>query len=163
MLQQIGFRFKQDVAAYKAAIGDSMFDINRHISGFNEDETIAPRLVFDRQPAREMGLIGKSQAGAGQQSERFGLQPAFRDRDRQVCQGITSRFGLIKTLSPRSRFRSASRNSTFGSSSIMSAAVRSASSPSLVIDSFARIASASASRSSTKPTAGSAFPKFAVN
>ena len=62
-LQQIGFRFQQHVAAHNAAIGDSMFDINRHISRLNENETIALRLIFDRQPAREMGLIRKSQAG----------------------------------------------------------------------------------------------------
>src|SRR6266487_1654020 len=161
-LQEIRFRFHQHVAADNATIRNAVRHIDWNVHWLHEDEPKAARLIFYRQTTRREHISGVAQTGIREQLERSSLQSSFGNGDRQLRHCVTSP-ELISTRSPRMRLSMTSEKSA--ERSLLSTTrwtFLSDGAASIAALLPARSRPASASKSSTKPTAGSDLPKLAV-
>ena len=82
-LQNIRFGFEQHIATGDAAIRRTVFDVGRHVSGFDKDEAHHAALVFDRQTPRFESARLDRDARTCEQVQRARLHSAFSERDGQ--------------------------------------------------------------------------------
>jgi hypothetical protein len=73
----VGARLHQHVAPADARVGHPVFDVSRHVPGFDQDETVPPVGRRDDQFTRLQFVFGDEMAGAREERQRVVLHPAF--------------------------------------------------------------------------------------
>ena len=82
-LQQVRLRFEQYIPAHHTAVRDPVLDVNRHVRGLDEDETVAARFILDGKSARRERARAEANARPREKPERVFLRPPFGDGDGQ--------------------------------------------------------------------------------